>query len=147
MRSRIVRLTMLLLLVAGVVLPLNAKASPPPALAQYFPETGQTAVNYYWQFWKNTPNALRILGYPISAPFLQESFTEPGKFYMVQYFERAILEEHPENFANPRDGNKDFVLGPWPALWRAGGRARRTCCRRGGWRSFRNSSRMPSTCS
>ena len=112
MRSRTFRMALVLMLLVGVVLPFtNAKASPPPALAQYFPETGQSAVNYYWQFWKNTPNALRVLGYPISAPFLQESFTEPGKFYMVQYYERAILEEHPENFNNPTNGNQYFVLG------------------------------------
>jgi hypothetical protein len=105
-------MAMMLMLGLGLLIPLaNANASPPPALAQYFPETGQSAVNYYWQFWKNTPNALRVLGYPISAPFLQESFTEPGKFFMVQYFERAILEEHPENFNSPSNGNKFFVLG------------------------------------
>ncbi|MDP9313528.1 MAG: hypothetical protein M3R24_22035 [Chloroflexota bacterium] len=40
---------------------------------------------------------------------MQESFTEPGKFYRVQYFERAVLEEHPENFG--RDGNRFYVLG------------------------------------
>jgi polysaccharide biosynthesis protein PslG len=112
MRSRLFRMAMVLMLGLGLLIPLaNANASPPPALAQYFPETGQSAVNYYWQFWKNTPNALRVLGYPISAPFLQESFTEPGKFFMVQYFERAILEEHPENFNSPSNGNKFFVLG------------------------------------
>lgn len=112
MRSRLFRVAMVLLLVVGLLLPLtSATASPPPALAQYFPETGQSAVNYFWQFWKNTPNALRVLGYPISAPFIQESFTEPGKFYRVQYYERAILEEHPENFNNPTNGNKYFVLG------------------------------------
>src|SRR3712207_2596250 len=101
---------LLLAIVASlVVLPGRAEASPPPPQAQYFTETGHAAHNWYWQFWKNTPNALRILGYPISQPFVQESFTEPGKFYRVQYFERAVLEEHPENFN--RDGNRFYVLG------------------------------------
>lgn len=112
MRRRWVRLGLLMLIAMGVVLPgTKAEATPPPPLAQYFPETGQSAVNYFWQFWKNTPNAMRVLGYPISLPFIQESFTEPGKFYLVQYFERAILEEHPENFNHPTNGNKYFVLG------------------------------------
>lgn len=112
MRRRLVRLSVLTVLLLGILLPLaSAKATPPPPLAQYFPETGQTAVNYFWKFWKNTPNALRVLGYPISAPFVQESFTEPGKFYLVQYYERAILEEHPENLNHPVDGNKYFILG------------------------------------
>ncbi len=60
-----------------------------------FPETGQTVSNEFWQFWQATPNALAVLGYPLSAPFIQESSTEPGPFLRVQYFERAILEEHP----------------------------------------------------
>jgi hypothetical protein len=100
---------MLVLLAALVVLPNLAQASPPPAQVQYFAETGHAAQNWYWQFWKNTPNALRVLGYPIAEPFIQESFTEPGKFYRVQYFERGVLEEHPENFG--RDGNRFYILG------------------------------------
>jgi hypothetical protein len=101
---------LLVTLVAPLLaLPGGAAASPPPPQASYFQETGHSAQNYYWQFWKNTPDALRILGYPISEPFVQESFTEPGKKYRVQYYERAVLEEHPENFG--KDGNRFYVLG------------------------------------
>lgn len=81
----------------------------PPYQARYFPETGHSAVNWFLETWKNTPNALFVLGYPISEPFIEESFTEPGKFYRVQYFERAILEEHPENFG--QQNNRYYVLG------------------------------------
>lgn len=109
MRRRVSVSAMLALLAALVVLPSFAQASPPPPQVQYFKESGHAAQNYYWQFWKNTPNALRVLGYPIAEPFLQESFTEPGKTYRVQYFERAVLEEHPENFN--RDGNRFYILG------------------------------------
>ncbi len=70
----------------------------PPFRVNYFSQTGHAAVNWFWQKWQTTPNALFVLGYPISEPFIEESFTEPGRFYRVQYFERAILEEHPENF-------------------------------------------------
>jgi hypothetical protein len=100
---------LLTLVVSLFAIPGLTKASPPPPQAQYFKETGHSAQNWYWQFWKNTPDALRILGFPISEPFVQESFTEPGKRYRVQYFERAVLEEHPENFG--RDGNKFYILG------------------------------------
>ena len=109
MRRRASMSALLVLLAALLVVPTLAEASPPPPQAQYFQETGHAAHNWYWQFWKNTPNALRILGFPISEPFVQESFTEPGKFYRVQYFERAVLEEHPENFG--RDNNRFYVLG------------------------------------
>ncbi len=81
----------------------------PPPQANYFPETGHAAVNYFLQTWKNTPNALFVYGYPISQPFIEESPTNPGEYYRVQYFERAVLEEHPENFG--RDGNQFYVLG------------------------------------
>jgi polysaccharide biosynthesis protein PslG len=110
MRRRALMAVLLVVLMAPLLaLPRGADASPPPPQASYFQETGHSAQNYYWQFWKNTPDALRILGYPISEPFVQESFTEPGKSYRVQYFERAVLEEHPENFG--RDGNRFYVLG------------------------------------
>ena len=110
MRHRASIAALLLTLVASLfAIPGLTQASPPPPQALYFKETGHSAQNWYWQFWKNTPDALRILGYPISEPFVQESFTEPGKKYRVQYFERAVLEEHPENFN--RDGNRFYVLG------------------------------------
>jgi polysaccharide biosynthesis protein PslG len=110
MRRRLSIGVLMLGLVASIfTLPGQSQASPPPPQALYFKETGHSAQNWYWQFWKNTPDALRILGYPISEPFVQESFTEPGKFYRVQYFERAVLEEHPENFG--RDNNRFYVLG------------------------------------
>jgi len=81
----------------------------PPPQARYFAETGHAAVNYFLETWKNTPNALFVYGYPISEPFIEESFTEPGKFYRVQYFERAILEEHPELYG--QQNNDFYVLG------------------------------------
>jgi hypothetical protein len=81
----------------------------PPTRARYFTETGHTAVNYFLEKWQNTPNALFTLGLPISEPFIEESFTNPGQYYRVQYFERAVLEEHPENYS---PGNTEFyVLG------------------------------------
>lgn len=88
--------------IAGLVLALFALAcaSIPSATAApttlYFPQTGQAVADDMLQFWQATPNALQILGYPISAPFIQKSATEPGTFYRVQYFERAVLEEHPQ---------------------------------------------------
>src|SRR5687768_18488456 len=110
MRRRASIGVLLLAVVATLfMLPGRLVASPPPPQAQYFKETGHSAQNWYWQFWKNTPDALRILGYPISEPFVQESFTEPGKTYRVQYYERAVLEEHPENFG--RDGTASIISG------------------------------------
>ncbi len=80
--------------------------SQPPFGAQRFNETGHTAVNGFLEFWRRTPNALFNIGFPISQPFIEESFSEPGKFYRVQYYERAVLEEHPENA-----GTQYYILG------------------------------------
>ncbi len=117
MRKRIVTRTLALtVLVSVLVIPGFAHAAPgspgavpdtrPPYLSQYFPDTQHAAMNSFLTFWKRTPNALFVLGNPISQPFIEESFTNPGEYYRVQYFERAILEEHPENA-----GAQYYILG------------------------------------
>jgi hypothetical protein len=78
----------------------------PPYSQRLFPETGHYAVNSFQQLWERTPNNLFVLGYPISQPFIEESFTNPGEYYRVQYYERAVLEEHPENA-----GSAYYILG------------------------------------
>jgi hypothetical protein len=78
----------------------------PPFMSRYYGETQHAAMNSFAAFWQRTPNALFVLGYPISQPFIEESFTNPGEFYRVQYFERAVLEEHPENA-----GSQYYILG------------------------------------
>lgn len=111
-----VSLALLIATITGLVARPNqslAASSPdqvpdtlPPYSVEYYDQTGHAALNGFNDFWKRTPNALFVLGYPISAPFIEESFTEPGKFYRVQYFERAVLEEHPENA-----GSQYYILG------------------------------------
>ena len=114
---RLLSLLTLIAIIAGIIVaPRQSRAaarSPaevpdtyPPYLAEYYPQTGHSAVNSFERFWRNTPNALFVLGYPISRPFIEESFTNPGEYYRVQYFERAILEEHPQNYGTPY-----YILG------------------------------------
>ncbi len=94
---------------AGAAAPRRPEDVPdtlPPFISQYFNETQHAAMNSFLAFWQRTPNALFVLGYPISQPFIEESFTNPGEFYRVQYFERAVLEEHPENA-----GTQFYILG------------------------------------
>ncbi len=100
-RCRNIFLPLLAFIVAlgAVVRPARAT----PAL-RYFPETGQAVAAEILDFWQSTPSALQVLGYPISAPFIQESSTEAGTFLRVQDFERAVLEEHPA-------GRRILVLG------------------------------------
>src|SRR5215208_5518587 len=117
MPKRALILTLTLVMLAGMVIwPRASRAAPtspdavpdtfPPYAAQYYEETGHASVNSFQEFWRRTPNALFVLGFPISQPFIEESFTEPGTYYRVQYYERAVLEEHPENY-----GSQYYILG------------------------------------
>lgn len=111
----VVAFVLVAILVSAAALPQPSAAQHqvadtfPPYQARHFGETGHAAVNWFLESWKNTPNALFVLGFPISEPFIEESFTNPGQFYRVQYFERAVLEEHPNNFG--RDGNRFYIQG------------------------------------
>ena len=66
------------------------------ATARHFPETGFTVGGRFLAYWENN-GGLALYGYPLSAAFEQE--LEDGNAYLVQYFERARLEWHPENAA------------------------------------------------
>jgi hypothetical protein len=62
------------------------------AQGRYFPQTGHYVANAFLDYWQNR-GGLYIFGYPLSGEFVQDDLT-------VQYFERAILEWHPDNPAN-----------------------------------------------
>ncbi|MGI8588669.1 MAG: alkaline phosphatase family protein [Chloroflexia bacterium] len=90
-----------LALLAGAV-PANTLAHPatdPPDQAaspsRTFPETGKTVSGTFLDYW-NTHGGLQQQGYPITGEMQEKSDTD-GKTYTVQYFERAVFEQHPEN--------------------------------------------------
>ena len=60
-----------------------------------FPETGKTVTGKFLQYW-DSRGGLAQQGYPISEQ-IQETSDSDGKIYVVQYFERAVFEYHPEN--------------------------------------------------
>ncbi len=68
--------------------------------ATKFAETGHTVGGKFLDYWKSH-GGLAQQGYPISDEF-QEVSSVDGKPYKVQYFERAVFEEHPGNAA-PND--------------------------------------------
>jgi hypothetical protein len=61
----------------------------------YFPETGRLVSDRFFSYWSEH-GGLRQQGYPISEAMLEVSDTD-GRAYIVQYFERAVFEAHPEN--------------------------------------------------
>ncbi|GEM_PF-2373062 len=65
-----------------------------------FTETSKTLGGRFRSYWEQN-GGLASFGYPISNE-LQEKSELDGKSYLVQYFERAVFEYHPENAA-PND--------------------------------------------
>jgi hypothetical protein len=60
-----------------------------------FPETGKTVGGKFVEYWRSH-GGVALQGYPISEEFTEVSPLN-GKTYLVQYFERAVMEYHPEN--------------------------------------------------
>jgi hypothetical protein len=64
-----------------------------------FKETGKTIRGIFRKYW-NERGGLAQQGFPISEEMQEKSDTD-GKYYIVQYFERAVFELHPDyNEAN-----------------------------------------------
>jgi hypothetical protein len=77
-----------------------------PAASHYFPQTGQAIDPRFWEYWRthglelgdpgvSEREALALWGYPISPS--QEETLEGGVVRLVQWFERARFEYHPNN--------------------------------------------------
>lgn len=73
--------------------PTNQKAST--INPRTFPETGHTIGGKFRDYWEAN-GGLTQQGFPITEEFPEKSDLD-GKTYMVQYFERAVFELHPEN--------------------------------------------------
>jgi hypothetical protein len=76
---------------------LSARYVPPSSQAKCleFPETGKIVCGRFLAYWQEH-GGLAQQGYPISGEFMEKSQLD-GQVYMVQYFERAVFEFHPEN--------------------------------------------------
>jgi hypothetical protein len=61
---------------------------------RFFPETGKSVKGIFLDYW-NAHGGLAQQGYPISAEMQELSDTD-GKAYLIQYFERAVFEYHPD---------------------------------------------------
>jgi beta propeller repeat protein len=78
---------------------LKPPPTPTPLLpgkgSRLFPETGKTVTGIFLDHWTRT-GGLAQQGFPISGVITETSALD-GKTYIVQYFERAVFEYHPEN--------------------------------------------------
>jgi glucose/arabinose dehydrogenase len=64
-----------------------------------FNETGKTLGGKFREYWEKN-GGLAQQGFPISEEFTEVSDLN-GKPYLVQYFERSVMEYHPENTGSP----------------------------------------------
>jgi hypothetical protein len=73
---------------------LQALAQPQPS-CHTFTETGKTVCGKFLDYWQSH-GGLAQQGFPLSNQFIEVSDLN-NQPYMVQYFERAVFEAHPEN--------------------------------------------------
>ena len=78
---------------APAMQPLPA-APAPEGERDYFPETRHTLAGAFRTYW-HARGGLPVFGYPLSEEFTERN-AEDGREYVVQYFERARFEFHPE---------------------------------------------------
>jgi spore germination protein len=76
------------------------KPGPDTGFRRYFNETGHTLSGTFKRYWEQY-GGLPVFGYPWTEEFVEESPSEAGKSFTVQYFERNRFEYHPE-FAGTR---------------------------------------------
>jgi hypothetical protein len=84
-----------MLVFALAVISVPRGAAQAQGASRTFPETGKTLEGTFLQYW-NSHGGLAQQGYPISE-VIQETSDTDGKIYTVQYLERAVFENHPEN--------------------------------------------------
>lgn len=77
------------------VAPIELPAPSTKPTSRTFPETGKTVTGKFLDYWMKH-GGLPQQGFPISE-VMDEVSDLDGKSYTVQYFERAVFEEHPEN--------------------------------------------------
>lgn len=82
-----------LLIVLAAVLPVMSRSHA--ADERCFRETGQCISGRFRVYWEQH-GGLPVFGYPIT-PAREEFSAETGQVYLIQWFERARFELHPEN--------------------------------------------------
>jgi hypothetical protein len=68
----------------------------------YFKETGHNLGYAFRKYWEQN-GGLAQFGYPLTEEFTEESDTEKGKSFLVQYFQRNRFEYHPEFKGTPNE--------------------------------------------
>jgi spore germination protein YaaH len=72
----------------------SSSPATPVEEGRFFPESGHNLAEPFLTYWE-TYGGLMAYGYPITEPVMEVN-PEDGRTYLVQYFERARFEHHPE---------------------------------------------------
>lgn len=110
MKTRRITQALLATLLLLTLAPANIPGTQAQTDSRLFPETGKTARGPFLRYW-NEHGGLSRQGLPISDEMLERSETD-GKTYIVQYFERARLELHPDMAGTPFEVMSG-LLGVW----------------------------------
>src|SRR4051812_21747135 len=97
---RIIRIMALTIICASTLL--TALVAPPVAVAagsQFFPATGHTVSGPFLTYWQ-THGGLAIFGNPISEAQIERD-TFRSRNALIQWFERARFELHPDRAGTP----------------------------------------------
>lgn len=87
------------LMLASLLSALPASPASAADNCRTFPETGFVTCGLFLQYWQLN-GGLAQQGYPISGVFYERNAPPPagdGQLHLVQYFQRARFEYHPEN--------------------------------------------------
>jgi len=79
--------------------PTDAVPRSPNADMVYVDVTGHNVPRIFWDYWERNGGLMRF-GYPLTEPFYELSPVD-GKALLVQYFERARFEHHPDLAGTP----------------------------------------------
>jgi L,D-transpeptidase catalytic domain len=89
-----------------------------PIARIFFPATSHTLGGAFNEFWLQN-GQLPVFGYPISEEFSEVNLID-GRPYLVQYFERARFEYHPEaldGFYHEREQANGILLAGLREIW------------------------------
>lgn len=78
----------------GSPTPIPTATPTPVPTSIYFPQTGHNLSNGFKYYWQHN-GGVDMFGYPVSEEMLEVN-PDNGNTYVVQYFQRARFEYHPE---------------------------------------------------
>jgi hypothetical protein len=87
-----IRRVLFIIICATLLASIGVPATAQQTAGFYFSQTRHNVVGEFWKYYQSVPDAVRVFGWPITEQFTSAD----GSKLMVQYFEKARFELHPE---------------------------------------------------